>query len=113
MEQENLFEEGEELLETVRKHFLVYLADVLIHSFACIIFIGAASFLSSRQEMMGSYIAYILIFFVITFWTSFFYAWTKNYLDLWYITDKHIIAIDQKDMLQRKKLLWNLSEFKM
>jgi len=35
-------------------------------------------------------------------WTAFFVRWTNYYLDVWYITPKRIIAIDQKGLFRRE-----------
>jgi uncharacterized membrane protein YdbT with pleckstrin-like domain len=40
--------------------------------------------------------------FMLIFFTSFFYAWTKDYFDVWYITNAHIVAINQKSILDRE-----------
>ena len=109
MEKETLFEEGEIILEEARKHFMVYLLDIIIHTLGCLLFIGLAILASWKVTVFGSYIAYILIFFVLIFWASFFYAWTKNYLDVWYITNQHIIAIDQKEILTRHEAFMELN----
>jgi hypothetical protein len=114
MEQDQLLEEGEVMIEDVRKHWIVYLEDILLHTFGCIVFIGVAIFLSLKGvfPFLGAddkaYIAMILVFFVIVFWNSFFYFWTKNYFDVWYVTDRHIIAVNQKDMFEREQAFMEL-----
>lgn len=107
LERENLLEEGEVITEKIRKHWIVYLQDFFMHAFGCLIFLICAYYLSSKGSfgaIVGdgsSYGAMILIMFVLIFWTSFFYAWTKEYFDVWYLTNKHIIAINQKEMFTR------------
>ena len=116
MEQSTLFEEGEILLEKVRKHWVVYVEDFVLHLFACIVFLASAAFLASRASVSftsGSGLAQggmVLIMFVLIFWTSFFYFWTKNYFDVWYVTDRHIIAVNQKDMFEREEAFMELSK---
>jgi uncharacterized membrane protein YdbT with pleckstrin-like domain len=34
-------------------------------------------------------------------WLSFFINWTKYYLDVWYVTEKRIIAVDQRGIFNR------------
>lgn len=115
MKQDELLENGEVILEKVRKHWIVYIQDAVSHIFGCSMFILAASFLSSRGTFSfidsdtSTYTGMILIMFVIIFWTSFFYAWTKNYFDVWYITDKHIIAVNQKQMFEREEAFMELT----
>lgn len=116
MEQDQLLEDGEIIIEGVRKHWIVYVEDFLLHTFGCILFMGIAIFLSFQGVLpsFGSenkaYIAMILVFFVIIFWVSFFYFWTKNYFDVWYITNKHIIAVNQKDMFEREQAFMELTK---
>ena len=115
MEQESLFEEGEVIIEKVRKHFIVYVEDFLLHSFGCVVFIGLAYVVSHvlhvplLTQAIASHIALLLVAFVILFWTSFFYAWTKSYLDVWYVTNQHIIAINQKQLFEREEAFMELS----
>lgn len=115
LKQEELFEAGEVIIERIRKHWIVYLEDLLLHAFGCLIFIVAAYFLASRGSLGGvfsnggGYGAMVLIMFVLIFWTSFFYAWTKNYFDVWFVTDKHIIAINQKEIFNREEAFMELT----
>ncbi len=114
-EQEKLLEEGEILTERIRKHWIVYLRDLFLHAFGCIIFLMSAYYLASKGSFSsltedGSvYGAMILIMFVLIFWTSFFYAWTKEYFDVWFITNKHIIAINQRQMFDREESFMELN----
>ncbi len=116
MEQDQLLEEGEIILGDVRKHWIVYLEDIILHAFGCLVFTGVAIFLSFQgilpyfDSNNKAYIAMILVFFVIIFWNSFFYFWTKNYFDVWYITDRHIIAVNQKDMFEREQTFMELTK---
>lgn len=112
IEQENLLDEGEEMIEKVRKHWIVYFYDFLLHAFGCFFFISIAIFLASKGNInglfYGDYGAMILVSFVLLFWTSFFFAWTKNYFDVWYVTNQHIIAVNQKDIFDRDEAFMEL-----
>ncbi len=115
LEQEHLLEEGEEVIEKVRKHWIVYVEDFLLHFFGCVIFLVAAMYLASRGSFSGitanggAYSAMILIMFVLIFWTSFFYMWTKHYFDVWYVTNKHLIAVDQQQIFKREESFMELN----
>jgi membrane protein YdbS with pleckstrin-like domain len=115
MQQDELLEEGEIILEKVRKHWIVYIEDIVSHTFGCILFMIAASFISSIgllsfiSKDSSAYLGMVLVMFVIIFWTSFFYAWTKEYLDVWYVTDRHIIAVNQKQMFEREEAFMELA----
>lgn len=112
---EELLEEGEYVVERIRKHWIVYLQDFFLHAFGCLIFMISAYYLASKGSFGGilhdgtSYGAMILIMFVLIFWVSFFYAWTKEYFDVWYITNEHIIAINQRQMFEREESFMELN----
>ncbi len=112
MEQEELLKIGEIMLEKVRKHWIVYVEDFVLHAFGCLLLLGVAHFIATRSSLLGgvwsSYAGMILVMMVIIFWTSFFYAWTKDYFDVWYITDKHIVAINQKQIFEREEAFMEL-----
>jgi uncharacterized membrane protein YdbT with pleckstrin-like domain len=113
MQQEELLENGEIMLEKVRKHWIVYVEDFFIHTFGCIFFLAIAHILATKSVTLGAvwagYTSMILVMFVIIFWLSFFYAWTKDYFDVWYVTDRHIIAIDQKQIFDRDEAFMELN----
>ncbi len=102
MEKESLFQENEIVIMEAKKHIFVYLEDVLIHSFGCVVFITAGLFLSERGGQTEGIVSLFLYMFVLIFFTSFFYAWTKNYFDAWYITNVHIVAVNQRGILDRE-----------
>lgn len=102
MEVETLFKEGEQVLIKARKHILVYVEDFLIHGFGCLIFSAGAYFLSTRGGSIEGAASLLLCMFVLIFFTSFFYAWTKEYFDVWYVTDVHIVAVNQRSILDRE-----------
>jgi uncharacterized membrane protein YdbT with pleckstrin-like domain len=116
MQQDELLEEGEVLLEGVRKHWIIYVQDSISHLFGCAVFIVITMLLSFHKVVPlldndnKAYISMVLVFFVIIFWISYFYFWTKNYFDVWYVTDRHIIAVDQKDMFVRNESFMELGK---
>lgn len=111
---ENLLEEGEMMLIKIRKHWIVYLEDFFLHAFGCVIFSLCAYFLATRGYFGGinsiesAYGGMTLMVFVLIFWTSFFYSWTKDYFDVWFVTDRHVIAINQKEIFNREEAFMEL-----
>jgi hypothetical protein len=114
-EREKLLEDGEVITEKIRKHWIVYLRDLFLHAFGCVIFLISSYYLASKGSFSslvgegGAYGVMILIMFVLIFWTSFFYAWTKEYFDVWFITNKHVIAINQRQMFNREESFMELN----
>jgi membrane protein YdbS with pleckstrin-like domain len=111
---EELLRQGEELKMEVRKHWIVYVGDFLAHGFGGLFFIVLAHYLITVKGILPipsltySDVAMILMLFVIVFWCSFFFSWTKNYLDVWYVTDKHIVAVNQKEIFEREEAFMEL-----
>lgn len=113
-EKENLLEEGEVMVSAIRKHWIVYVQDFFLHAFGCVVFLISAYYLASRGAFGGiyanetSYGAMVLVMFVLIFWVSFFFAWTKEYFDVWYITNEHVIAVNQREMFRREESFMEL-----
>lgn len=113
---EHFLEQGETLERTIRKHWIVYVEDFFIHTvggFLCIVL--AHYLIVSKGIIPGlsitlSQVAMILVGFVILFWTSLFFAWTKHYFDVWFLTNKQILAVNQKEILEREELSIELSK---
>ncbi len=115
MKQDELLEEGEIILEKIRKHWIIYVKDAFLHAFGCFAFMIFATYIAHKgllafiDQDVNAYTGMLLMMFVIIFWVSFFYAWTKEYFDVWYVTDRHIIAVNQKQMFEREEAFMELS----
>jgi hypothetical protein len=100
----------------VRKHWIVFFGQALslfvgsVFPFA--IFVAVKMFVPKVYLTYFSYISLsgntyaLLLFFYILWllflWISFFVEWTKYYLDVWYVTEKRIIDIQQKRIFDRE-----------
>jgi uncharacterized membrane protein YdbT with pleckstrin-like domain len=73
--------------------FLITLLDVFI-----------PGFFSQISLPVNGYalFTYAYCIWLLCLWLSFFVNWTKYYLDVWYVTEKRIIAIDQKRIFNRE-----------
>ena len=101
----------EHVIMEVRKHWIVFfghaLGLLLGAFFPFIIFTAVLVFtpkLLNIISLPGNTSALFLFFYslwLLTLWISFFLAWTKYYLDVWYVTEKRIIAIEQKYIFDR------------
>lgn len=104
-------DEGENVVLEVRKHWIVFvgigLALLLAALLPIIIFTLLKILIPSILvfSLTGNILA-LLIFlqtlWVLGLWILFFVDWTKYYLDVWYVTEKRIIAVDQKDIFNRE-----------
>jgi hypothetical protein len=98
-------DQDEKVLKMVRKHWFVIMAELfgtfIMLLFPFFILIGLLIFpdtLATFDISLAKYTAVIV--FVISGWLVFtlmtgFTIWTHYYLDLWVITDRRIILIDQ------------------
>ena len=111
-------EPGEEVLATVRKHWFVIMAE-LFGTFTLILLpfvfiIGAIvfrGFLGDFGESLFNHIP-LLIFgsaaWILLSLLGGFAIWTHYYLDLWVVTDRRIILVDQVRFFSR-----NVSVFRL
>lgn len=109
---ENLhLDPDETVIYEVRKHWIVFVGVAVGFLFASILPFAVFSFLKIGYpaffnfNLPGNGSALFLFFYMIwllTLWVMFFVDWTKYYLDVWYVTEKRIIAIEQKYMFDRE-----------
>lgn len=104
------------MLYKIRKHWIVYVENFFVHILGSLLFILVARYLSLRGVLsfldfdMKAYTAMGLVALVLLAWVSLFYFWTKDYFDVWYVTDRHIIAISQKEMFEREQAFMELTK---
>jgi len=91
----------EKILAVVRKHWFILITRllnvVLIGTLPFILVAIIGSFISApAAEVMFLTSAWLLIV-----WMSLFTVWTNHYLDIWIVTDKRIVNIDQIRLFKR------------
>ncbi len=111
-------EPGEEILKTVRKHWFVIVAELfgaflmmLFPFFIILLVILFPNFLNETEFSLSHYTT--LIAFGVSAWLLVsllvgFMTWTHYYLDLWIITDRRLISINQIGFFNR-----NVSVFRL
>lgn len=110
-------EKNEEILKVVRKHWFIIAAElfgtVMMVFFPFFILAAIAGFnhFSSMQVDIGNYTT--LIVYATAGWLLFsamtgFMIWTHYYLDLWIITDRRIILVDQIHFFNRNVSIFRL-----
>lgn len=104
-------EEGESVILEVRKHWIVFVGQATALLFSAllpfILLTLAKMFKISlpQFDIPGNVSALFLFFYLLwllALWILFFLDWTKYYLDVWYVTEKRIIAIDQRKIFYRE-----------
>ena len=111
-------EPGEEVLRTVRKHWFIIVSQLfgtfLMLFLPFFILILIALFPEQLLKFDFSIAHYTaLIIFAVTGWTivclmAGFATWTHYYLDLWIITDRRIIFVDQISFFNRNVSIFRL-----
>lgn len=97
-------DDGEELLLKIRKHwFLVFMDFAMIKFFALLPFIVIFLFPSlvtgvAQQPVMMILSAWFLLCII-----AFATVWTTYYLDLWVVTNKRIVVMEQISLFHREE----------
>lgn len=99
-------EEGEKVLRIVRKHWLsIVLEFFSLFIVAVLPFMFFVMFRNVIFYNLAVANVFILWFFytlfLIVVWILGFILWTNYYLDMWVITNKRIIDVDQKGLFYR------------
>jgi membrane protein YdbS with pleckstrin-like domain len=101
----------EKVILEVRKHWIVFIGNIISFIFfTCLPFIvyTVISVLNIPllNFLLHGELRFILLVFYILWllgsWVTFFIQWTNYYLDVWYVTEKRIIDIDQKQLFHRE-----------
>lgn len=112
-------DDDEQVLRVVRRHWFILASELFGIIMLALIPVGillAFQFIPANMDTLdgirpGAYPA--LVSYLITGWSTIcvmlgFAAWTHYYLDLWVITDRRIIVIDQRGFFSR-----NVSSFRL
>lgn len=102
-------EEDEHIIMEVRKHWIVFFGfafNLIMSALLPFILLVFLRFLYSGVDVSlpGNSLAFFLFLYclwLLILWISFFIHWTKYYLDVWYVTQKRIIAVDQRSIFDR------------
>lgn len=104
-------EQDEHVIFEVRRHWIVFFGYsfglFMSAIFPFIIFAVLKIFVPFIFNIWLPGNVYALFVFLyalwlMSIWISFFLNWTKYYLDVWYVTEKRIVAIDQRSIFNRE-----------
>lgn len=102
-------EPEEKLILEIRRHWIVYVGHIVaffVYALVpVVLYMYSVSRLPEVAKIITGYNFHILFFgyiiFLLLLWIGFFFSWTKFFLDVWYVTDSRIIAIEQKTIFHR------------
>lgn len=98
--------DDEKIILIARKHWFVLAVEfaviffVLILPFALFFFLGALNIFSFSKNLTPIFVMAGSLWTLFV-WMLFFFAWTDYYLDIWIITDKRLIDIEQRGLFNR------------
>lgn len=101
-------DQNEHVILEVRKHWFVFVSTAAAHLVGALFPLFGYEFLTkfipiqlpSISVVAGKGLFFYAIWLLII-WISFFVQWTKYYLNVWYVTEKRIIDVDQKKLFDR------------
>lgn len=100
----------EEVVLEIRHHWYM----LVVQSFFLFLFIlvpfSISGFLSASNFLIDAKIVELFVFsaamWFLLLWIGFFVIWTSYYLDVWIVTNKRVIAVEQRSLFSRE-----ISEF--
>lgn len=108
MKLENLtLDDGEEVLLQVRKHWFVFCVQVLSILILALLPIPFYSFsiendtISALFTINGPFTIALYTCWLIIQWMALFTIWNNYYLDVWTVTNRRLIAVDQHGFFSR------------
>jgi len=101
---------GEKVVHEIRRHWYVFIWHFLfslVLLFApLVVYVAGIGFLPEKvTHFVTDYFAITLFAYCLWFllvWVMLFLEWTNYYLDVWYITERRIIDIQQKGIFHRE-----------
>src|SRR3989344_5675804 len=110
-------ENDEKILAQVRKHWFVFFAQILTIVVAAIAPLFLSIFIS-KSVNSGAFafdispytphITFIYATWLLFLWAGLFSSWTNYYLDIWTITNRRLIAVDQRGFFRRSTASFRL-----
>lgn len=105
------YEQGEEIVKQVRKHWLVFVIECIFLTFLAIVpvlgfvFVPESAVTAFADKIAGDFNVLFMFFYLlwlVVLWLILFYIWTDYYLDVWIITNQRIIDVEQKGFFNRE-----------
>ena len=99
-------EPDEKILTEIHKHWIVYLTEAIglgllvLAPFLAASLFDLPSFIAPAGEKVFLFL-FLLGGWLLLLWTTFFLIWTFHYLDVWIITNKRLVDIEQIGLFSR------------
>lgn len=117
-------DEGESIIKVLRRHYWVMLpitiALVVFAVFpALLYFVFSTDLLPIDPAITENFVNFVknwelktfaYSLYLLVLWVFFFIEWTDYYLDVWVVTDKRIVDIEQKGFFNREITSFNYAQ---
>ncbi len=104
----------EHIVLKFRKHWFVFLRDSIGTAFSVflpLLALAAAQWMGfdTFSAISPALIIFINFWWLLVVWLALSVIWTNYYLDLWLVTDKRLISVDQTGLFYREVTVLSLS----
>ncbi len=105
-------QEGEQILGKTRKHWIILLRDLggtVVVGIAPFVLLGLLTLpgiLPLENRISLHVLAFVEVTWVLLVWLALFALWTNYYLDLWIITNRRVVNVDQVNLFRRTVTTW-------
>ena len=99
---------GEITVLKLRKHWIILLRDTIgtmILAFVPLLLFGILEIFAPASTTLAVYLpftGFLFSLWLLVIWMALAVIWTDYYLDLWIVTDRRIISVDQISLFNRK-----------
>ncbi len=99
---------GEEVILKLHKHWVILVRDILatvLLALVPLVGLAVAQIIEPSLVDFDGYLAFMTfasMLWLLIVWMSLAVIWTHYYLDLWIVTNKRIISVDQISLFNRK-----------
>lgn len=103
-----VLDQDEQIISRVRRHWFVMVRSTLGTVFLAVLplvlwtFVEDVSFLKTLTLHTKEITLFLYVIFLIFLWMFYFLEWTDYYLDVWIITNKRVIDVEQKGLFRRE-----------
>ncbi|PIR98717.1 MAG: hypothetical protein COT88_00025 [Candidatus Colwellbacteria bacterium CG10_big_fil_rev_8_21_14_0_10_41_28] len=103
-------DEGEKVLMEIRRHWYVLITEsAIVGTFGIFPFFALLSAVAfDLPERMVYLVLFFSVGWLLVMWSIFFIIWTNYYLDVWIVTNRRVIDIEQFSLFSRE-----VSEFRL
>jgi uncharacterized membrane protein YdbT with pleckstrin-like domain len=105
-------EEGEQVIHTIRKHWIMLLRDSIgtaVLGIMPLFLFGIISFSGFFPSVHADgYAAFGVALWILLIWITLAIIWTNYYLDMWILTNRRMFVIEQVGLFDRRVSTWNL-----